>query len=156
TRESLSHWAGSSCPDVEATHSILVREVTPVYTAMLVDFFGRLPHRVVRSSGSMALGQYEEREGGRSSRSSAPHRSRGGAALEAFRKRVLEKYNEGTLLRLLESGDVKTRRAAAFTLGLLGTMENANAALAAALHDDDNEVRRLAGDALWSVWFGAD
>jgi tetratricopeptide (TPR) repeat protein len=59
-------------------------------------------------------------------------------------------------LRLLESGDVKTRRAAAFTLGMLGTMENANAALAAALHDEDNEVRRLAGDALWSVWFSAD
>jgi tetratricopeptide (TPR) repeat protein len=123
---------------------------------MLVDFFSRLPHRVVRGSGSMALGEYDEREAGRSSRSSVPNRLRGGAAIETFRKKVGEKYNEGTLLRLLKSGEVKTRRAAAFTLGLLGTMENANAALADALHDEDNEVRRLAGDALWSLWFGGD
>jgi len=124
---------------------------------MLVEFFSHLPPRLVRNSGSLALGQYEEREkGSKSSRASAPDRSRSGTALDAFRQKVLAKYTEGTLLRLLLSGEVKERRAAAYTLGLLGTMEQANSPLAARLHDDDAEVRRLAGDALWSLWFGAE
>jgi tetratricopeptide (TPR) repeat protein len=76
-------------------------------------------------------------------------------ALDVFKKQVSERYNEGTLLRLLDSPDVRSRRAAVFALGLLGTMA-ANTPLAARLHDEDGEVAGLSADALWSVWFRAD
>jgi tetratricopeptide (TPR) repeat protein len=75
-------------------------------------------------------------------------------ALDAFKKQVSERYTEGTLLRLVASPDVRSRRAAVFALGLLGSME-ANAPLAARLHDEE-DVAGLAADALWSVWFRAD
>jgi tetratricopeptide (TPR) repeat protein len=77
------------------------------------------------------------------------------AALDEFRQRVAAKYAEGTLLRLLISKDVRARRAAVLGLGLLGTMA-ANAPLAGRLHDTDTDVARLAGDAMWSVWFRGD
>jgi tetratricopeptide (TPR) repeat protein len=76
-------------------------------------------------------------------------------ALEKFRAKVAARYNEGTLQRLLDSGDVHARRAAVLALGLLGTMRS-NKELAALLRDDDRQVRQLAADALWSVWFRAD
>jgi tetratricopeptide (TPR) repeat protein len=128
-----------------------------VRTALLVEYFIRVPQRFVRGSGKLNPGQYEEEQkGGRASRRSAPDRSRSAAALDAFKKKVLEKYTEATLLRLLANGEVRARRAAAFTLGLLGTMPQANAALCAALHDCDAEVTRLSSDGLWALWFGAD
>jgi tetratricopeptide (TPR) repeat protein len=77
------------------------------------------------------------------------------AATEVFRQRVSERYNEGTLLRLLARGDAQTRRAALLGLGLTGTMA-VNEALAARLHDEDAEVRQAANDALWALWFRAD
>jgi tetratricopeptide (TPR) repeat protein len=77
--------------------------------------------------------------------------------LDAFRNRVAVRYNEGTLCRLLTiSPDVAARRAAVLSLGILGSFEQSNAALARALRDDDLEVRSMAEHALWAVWFRAD
>ncbi len=73
-------------------------------------------------------------------------------AMREFRTAVRAKYTEGTLQRLLFSNDVKTRRAAALALGLIGTMES-NPSLAAALHDSDSLVQMSAADALWELWF---
>lgn len=75
-------------------------------------------------------------------------------AMREFRAEVRAKYTEGTLQRLLVADDSKARRAAALAFGLVGTMRS-NAALAAALHDPDGLVRRLAADSLWEVWFRA-
>jgi tetratricopeptide (TPR) repeat protein len=77
------------------------------------------------------------------------------AAGEAFRKRVAERYQEGTLLRLLVSPNAAARRAAAFALCQAGTMI-ASPALAVRLRDSDIDVRELAADALWSIWFRGD
>jgi tetratricopeptide (TPR) repeat protein len=73
-------------------------------------------------------------------------------AMREFRAGVRERYTEGTLARLLNSADARTRRAAVLALGLIGTVE-ASAAVAAVLHDDDPLVQRFASDALWELWF---
>jgi tetratricopeptide (TPR) repeat protein len=72
--------------------------------------------------------------------------------MREFRAAAGGRYTEGTLQRLLASEDVKTRRAAALALGLLGTMDS-NPAAAAALHDPDPVVQRFVADALWELWF---
>ena len=82
-------------------------------------------------------------------------RKRQADAYEAFKKHAHERYTEGTLLRLLESPDADARRAALLALSLFGTMQ-ANAAVAGRLRDGDAEVRQLAVDTLWSLWFQAD
>jgi tetratricopeptide (TPR) repeat protein len=104
-----------------------------VSTALLVEYFNQLPERRVGKNAE---------EG----------RSHQGSKAEAFKKRVAERYTEGTLLRLLSSHDTRTRRAAVLALALLGGPE-ANAALAARLHDDDAEVCQEAVSALWTLWF---
>ena len=77
--------------------------------------------------------------------------------LDGFRSRVVARYNEGTLGRiLLVSGDVAARRAAVLSLGLVGTFQQSNAVLGKALCDDDVAVRSMAEDALWAIWFRAD
>ena len=76
--------------------------------------------------------------------------------LEKFKQKVAARYMEGTLHRLLQSSDARTRRATVLALGLAGTMKLSNAVLARTLHDDDCGVRQLAADALWSMWFRAD
>jgi len=53
---------------------------------------------------------------------------------------------------LLDSPSAPVRRAAVFALSLIGGMA-VNSALAARLMDDDRQVRQLASEALWSVWF---
>src|SRR5262249_31173888 len=58
----------------------------------------------------------------------------------------------GTLQRLLNSTDARTRRAAVLALGFVGTIDS-NPAVAAMLHDDDPLARRFAVDALWELWF---
>jgi tetratricopeptide (TPR) repeat protein len=73
-------------------------------------------------------------------------------ALVTFQKKVGERYTEGTLQRLLECPDAHARRAAVLALGLAGTMQS-NPALAGRLRDDDRQVRQMANDALWSLWF---
>ncbi|QDU22304.1 tetratricopeptide repeat protein [Urbifossiella limnaea] len=75
-----------------------------------------------------------------------------GPLVNHFKDEVRSKYTEGTLARLLAAADVRTRRAAALAVGLLGTM-GCNQPLAARLRDDDPLVQRLASDALWEVWF---
>jgi tetratricopeptide (TPR) repeat protein len=75
--------------------------------------------------------------------------------LERFRKQVKARYNEGTLLRVLHGGKTELRRAAVVALGLMGTMA-ANAGVARHLHDEDLQIRRLAADALWNIWFRAE
>ena len=75
--------------------------------------------------------------------------------VEEFRGRVLARYSEGTLCRLLQSGDESARRAAVMSLGLIGSYES-NPVVARALRDRDPVVRRLAQSALWAIWFRAD
>lgn len=73
-------------------------------------------------------------------------------ALRSFRQRVLPRYTEGTLQRLLTHPEAETRRAAVLAIGLIGTMDS-NAALARVLHDSDPAPARMAADALWQIWF---
>lgn len=73
------------------------------------------------------------------------------AAMREFRDAVRERYSEGTLQRLLASGDQPTRRAAALALGLVGTMKS-NPTVATALRDEDTLVRKFAADSLWEIW----
>jgi tetratricopeptide (TPR) repeat protein len=72
--------------------------------------------------------------------------------LEEYRQKTLKRYTEGTLQRLLHSGDVRARRAAVLALGLTGTLRSSNSAITLMLHDEDRAVRRLSMDALWSLW----
>jgi tetratricopeptide (TPR) repeat protein len=107
-----------------------------VSTALLVEFYQQLPER-------------REKEG------NEEWKRRLRAATTAYKKQAAGRYTEGTLARLLDSTDALTRRAAVLALGLLGTMA-VNEAVAGRLHDDDFEVRQLATDALWKLWFRGD
>jgi tetratricopeptide (TPR) repeat protein len=103
-------------------------------------------------SNSLLVEYYQQiPEGGSSAKPKMTRKE----AIEVFKHRVAERYSEGTLLRLLSSGDNLSRRAALLALGLLGTM-NANAGIAACLHDDDRETARLAADTIWTLWFRGD
>jgi tetratricopeptide (TPR) repeat protein len=75
--------------------------------------------------------------------------------IEAFRRQVSARYMEGTLTRLTEAPDTRTRRAAVLALGLVGSFQ-ANGAVARTLRDPDPTVRHLAENALWAIWFRAD
>lgn len=72
-------------------------------------------------------------------------------AMREFRQGVRNNYSEATLHRLLTHPDPAARQAAVLALGLVGSMRS-NAAVAAALKDDDSLVRRFAHDALWEIW----
>ncbi len=76
-------------------------------------------------------------------------------AIEVFKHRIAERYTEGTLLRLVGSGDSLSRRAALMALGLLGTL-NAAPGIAVCLHDEDRETAQMAADTLWTLWFRGD
>jgi tetratricopeptide (TPR) repeat protein len=104
-----------------------------VSTALLVEFYQQLPER-------------------RDKESNEEWKRRLRAATSSYKKQVAQRYSEGTLLRLLDSTDATTRRAAVLALALLGSME-ANEPVVARLHDEDGEVRQLATDALWKIWF---
>lgn len=75
--------------------------------------------------------------------------------IDAFRLHVSARYTEGTLARLIETGDTQTRRAAVLAMGVFGGFES-NAAVARALRDSDPTVRALGENALWAIWFRAD
>lgn len=60
-------------------------------------------------------------------------------------------YAQPTLLRLTESIQVETRRAAALILGFVGTYQ-ANHALGRLLTDEDRSVRLLAENSLKNIW----
>jgi tetratricopeptide (TPR) repeat protein len=107
-----------------------------VGTALLVEYYDALPVR---------------REG----MDSEVYGARMQAALGKFKKRVRARYTEGTLQRLLENPNARTRRAAVLALGLIGTIAS-NEALSGRLHDDDPEARERSADALWALWFRAD
>jgi tetratricopeptide (TPR) repeat protein len=75
--------------------------------------------------------------------------------IDAFRKNVQDRYNEGTLCRLAQSGASQAKRAAVLALGLVGTF-NANDAVGRSMGDADPVVRSLAQNGLWAIWFRAD
>jgi tetratricopeptide (TPR) repeat protein len=75
--------------------------------------------------------------------------------IEAFRRNVSSRYNEGTLARVLQAGEPQARRASVLALGLFGGF-GSNAAVARGLRDPDPTVRALADNALWAIWFRAD
>jgi len=64
---------------------------------------------------------------------------------------VTQCYDESTLIRLTESVCVNTRRAAALTLGFIGTYV-ANNSLGILLKDRDRSVRLIAEGSLKMVW----
>src|SRR5205085_10347220 len=94
-----------------------------VGTALLVEYYNELPNA-----------KDEDKQ---------VSRRRMQAALAKFKQQVAARYTEGTLLRLLEAADARTRRAAALALGHVGPMK-CNAHLAARLNDEDDSVRRQA------------
>lgn len=105
-------------------------------SALLVEFFQELP---------------TPREG----EDFSVWRKRHYKATKKFRKLVMEKYNEGTLLRLLSGRSNEAKKASLFALGLLGTMD-ANEPMVRLLHDADNDVSDMATASLWNLWFHAD
>jgi tetratricopeptide (TPR) repeat protein len=77
--------------------------------------------------------------------------------LEHFRDRVMGRYTDATLARVLaSSASVPARRAAVLALGVIGEFEQSNAPLGRALRDEDPVVRTMAESALWALWFRAD
>jgi tetratricopeptide (TPR) repeat protein len=105
-------------------------------TALLVELFQQLP---ALPDGDFLASRSCELQ---------PH-------LERFRHRVGMTYTEGTLQRLLADPAVQARRAALLALGLNGSMAS-NALVAERLHDEEQQVRRLATDAMWNIWFRAE
>ena len=98
---------------------------------------------------------YEELPRRRAKEDARAWRARRDAGVAAFRKLAEKRYNEGTLLRLLEYPSGRARQAALMALGLFGTMAS-NAAVAARLRDPDPDVRGMASETIWSLWFRAD
>lgn len=122
-------------------------------TPLLVEFFNALPEDALRGGLDWpiqpSLGEEPPRPAA-SGKSGGKARRR--AAIHVFCKQVQERYFQGTIVRLLESTESRTRQAAVFALGLVGTAD-VNACLAGRLRDDDDEVARQASEALWTLWF---
>ena len=77
--------------------------------------------------------------------------------LDQFRDRVMGRYTDATLARVLaSSASVPARRAAVLALGVIGEFEQSNAPLGRAMRDEDPVVRTMAESALWALWFRAD
>jgi tetratricopeptide (TPR) repeat protein len=77
--------------------------------------------------------------------------------LGEFHDRVLARYTEGTLGRVLtDSQSPAARRAAVLALGVIGSFAESNAVLGRALRDSDPVVRTMAESALWAIWYRAD
>jgi tetratricopeptide (TPR) repeat protein len=72
--------------------------------------------------------------------------------MNAYRRAVVGRYNEATLERLLDNADAEVRQAAVTALGMVGSMST-NASVARLLRDEEPTVRKLAEQALWSLWF---
>ncbi len=105
-------------------------------TALLVDAYRRLPERVETESPEAWAGRVRE-------------------GLGRFKREAGKRYSEATLQRLLTFPNAESRRASVLALGMMGTMAS-NKPLAARLHDNDADVRQLAADALWAIWFRGD
>lgn len=104
-----------------------------VTTALLMEYYRLLP----------------ERRDGEGAKAWAARMDEG---LRKFKANVAGRYGEGTLQRLADHPDPQARRAALLALHLVGTMAS-NDAVAARLRDDNRQVRQMAADALWAVWF---
>ncbi len=74
---------------------------------------------------------------------------------DAFVQNVLARYTEGSLIRLLDSTEADTRRAAVLSLGLIGG-STSNTPVGERMKDDDPVVRSFAENALWGIWFRSD
>jgi tetratricopeptide (TPR) repeat protein len=122
---------------------------------LLVEFFLALPDEAIRNVPGQPIQRQFEDHDDSTRRPVTGGMAKRRAAVHVFCKRVQDRYNEGSLLRLLQSGDVMSRRAAVYALGLLGPAA-VNEPLAVCLHDEDEGVARLAADALWSLWFRGD
>ena len=68
-----------------------------------------------------------------------------------FIQSVSQRYSMGTLERLAQYGQRRTRRAAILAIGFLGTFDN-NETLGRALSDDDRAVRMLAEHGARQIW----
>lgn len=68
-----------------------------------------------------------------------------------IRHEIQRHYSPRHLERLLAVGDVETRRAAAFGIGLIGDAE-CQPSIANALHDPDLDVCKRAEEASWKLW----
>jgi tetratricopeptide (TPR) repeat protein len=106
-----------------------------VSAALLVEYYRQLPERDHEDSDTWLV--------------------RFHTAVAAFRKKIAERYTEGTLQRLLSSTDVETRQASILALGLVGRLTS-NESVAGCLHDDNEKVRELAANSLWAIWFRGD
>lgn len=72
--------------------------------------------------------------------------------LPRFHRRLTERYEVGTLCRLLQSPDVRSRRSAALALGIFGSPQ-CDENLVQALRDPDDVVREWSEKSLWMIWF---
>jgi len=107
-----------------------------VRLALLVDYYRRIPERQEGDEPETFAVRMQE-------------------ALETFKQEASSRYGEGTLQRILGGPHTEARRASVLALGMIGSMSS-NKPVAGRLHDDDPQVRQLAADALWAIWFRAD
>jgi tetratricopeptide (TPR) repeat protein len=107
-----------------------------VGTSLLLEYYGELPEPHEGEDTKAWAARLED-------------------GLKRFKKNVGQRYDEGTLQRLADHPASRTRRAALLALHLLGTMDS-NEAVARCLRDEDGQVRQMAADALWAIWFRAD
>jgi tetratricopeptide (TPR) repeat protein len=107
-----------------------------VRMALLIDYYRRIPQRKDTEEPQTWAVRMQE-------------------ALDRYKQEVTARYTEGTLQRLTLTANTEGRRAAVLALGLTGTM-TCNKSVALRLHDGDAQVRQLATDALWAIWFRAD
>ena len=119
---------------------------------LLVEYFNALPNDALEGGLDWPVSQYTREKDPQATETRTTGKARRRAAIHIFCKQVRQRYTEGTLLRALHVGNATMRRAAIFALGMLGSPP-VNAFLADRLHDEDNEVSRLAAEALWSLWF---
>jgi tetratricopeptide (TPR) repeat protein len=104
-----------------------------VTTALLLEYYRLLPERLKGEDARTWAARLEE-------------------GLKRFKSNVAGRYREGTLQRLADNPSPQTRRAALLALHHLGTMASCEA-VAARLRDDNAQVRQMAADALWAIWF---
>ena len=121
---------------------------------LLVEFFNALPEDALRGGLDWPISQPlgENAPGRQPTQAKTGGKAKRRAAIHVFCKQVQERYFESTLLRLLTAEETANRQAAVYALGLVGSPA-VNQSLAAMLHDEDEEVARLASEALWSLWF---
>jgi tetratricopeptide (TPR) repeat protein len=121
---------------VAAASPISNQRGAKVGAALLVEYYRRIPNR--RAKDDVETWRKRQEEG-----------------RKKFLNLAQARYNEGTLLRLLQTADPRARRAALLALGQFGTKE-VNSTLAVHLKDEDVEARQIAAEALWALWFRAD